>query len=83
MKEEFDVADLAEGRFMHSLAQELWNFPRSLTGDGVRATFDVLSGYLPELSVHEVPSGTSAFDWTVPTSGISAMLTSSGQKALE
>jgi len=66
VKEEFDVADLAEGRFMHSLAQELWNFPRSLTGDGVRATFDVLAGYLPGLTIHEVPSGTSAFDWTVP-----------------
>ena len=66
MKEETDVANLAEGRFMHALAQELWDFPRSLTGNGVRATFDVLKKYLPGLVTHEVPSGTRAFDWTIP-----------------
>ena len=66
MKEESDVANLAEGGFMHALAQELWNFPRSLTGDGVRATFDVLKQHLPGLVTHEVPSGTRAFDWTIP-----------------
>ena len=55
-----------EGLWMHALATELWTFPRSLTGNGVRQTLGVLAGYLPGLVVHEVPSGTSAFDWVIP-----------------
>ncbi|MDD2859061.1 MAG: DUF4910 domain-containing protein [Candidatus Nanopelagicales bacterium] len=66
MTERTAAANLAEGRFMHALAEELWDFPRSLTGDGVRATFEVLRTHLPDLTVHEVPSGTQAFDWVVP-----------------
>jgi len=56
----------AEGEFMHALAQRLWPFPRSLTGNGVRQTLEVLAEYLPGLTVHEVPSGTSVLDWVVP-----------------
>jgi aminopeptidase-like protein len=38
---------------------------RSLTGSGVRATFDVLGEYVP-LERTEIASGTQVFDWTVP-----------------
>lgn len=50
---------------MHALATELFPICRSITGDGVRATLSTLSRHVP-LTIHEVPSGTPAFDWTVP-----------------
>jgi aminopeptidase-like protein len=50
---------------MHELASRLYPVPRSLTGDGVRETLGVLGERVP-LEVHEVPSGTRVFDWTVP-----------------
>jgi aminopeptidase-like protein len=53
------------GAQMHALAEELFPLPRSLTGDGVRQTLAALKKHIP-LQVHEVPSGTSAFDWVVP-----------------
>ena len=43
----------------------LWPLPRSITGKGVRETHAILSELVP-LERIEVPSGTQAFDWTVP-----------------
>lgn len=60
-----DAADLALGREMHALAARLFDLPRSLTGDGVRATLSAVAGLVP-LEVHEVPTGTPVLDWTVP-----------------
>jgi len=44
-----------------------WIFPlnRSLTGDGVRMTLAALQT-AADFEVHEVPSGTECYDWTVP-----------------
>lgn len=53
------------GRDLHALCAELYPICRSITGDGVRRTLDVVGRVLP-LSVHEVPSGTPVLDWTVP-----------------
>lgn len=53
------------GQKIHGLISELYPICRSITGNGFRATLEVLRGYLP-LQVHEVPSGTQVFDWTVP-----------------
>jgi aminopeptidase-like protein len=53
------------GREMYELIAELYPFCRSITGDGVRRTLGVLQKHIP-LEVHEVPTGTSVFDWTVP-----------------
>jgi aminopeptidase-like protein len=55
-----------EGRAMHDLARRLFPICRSITGDGVRQTLRILTEFMPGLQIHEVPSGTRAFDWEVP-----------------
>jgi aminopeptidase-like protein len=47
------------------LMQRLFPLCRSLTGSGVRATFDILDEYVP-LRRTEIASGTEIFDWIVP-----------------
>ena len=54
----------AQGRRMRLLMEELYPICRSITGDGVRTTLDVLEKSVP-LQRHSVPSGTQVFDWTV------------------
>ncbi|WP_435849876.1 DUF4910 domain-containing protein [Streptomyces scabiei] len=53
------------GEEMHALVERLYPLCRSITGDGVRATLDIVGEYVP-LQVHEVPTGTQVLDWTVP-----------------
>ena len=55
-----------QGEALHGLVQRLFPICRSITGDGVRRTLAILGEYLPDLQVHEVPTGTPALDWTVP-----------------
>jgi aminopeptidase-like protein len=50
---------------MHALVSELYPICRSITGNGLRQTLDVIARYIP-LHRFEVPSGTDVFDWTVP-----------------
>jgi aminopeptidase-like protein len=60
-----ELADSSVGPEMYAMAAELFPICRSITGDGVRFTLRMLGSVLP-LDIHEVPSGTRAFDWTVP-----------------
>ena len=53
------------GEAMFGLVRELYPICRSITGDGVRATLDILSRRLP-LQRISVPSGTRVFDWEIP-----------------
>ncbi|MGH9893654.1 MAG: DUF4910 domain-containing protein, partial [bacterium] len=50
---------------MYELIQELYPICRSITGDGVRETLKVIGDRI-DLEIHEVPTGTAIFDWTVP-----------------
>jgi len=61
-----DAGDLAHGAAMLARMRDLWPFCRSITGNGVRQTLVRLQEELPELTMHEVPTGTRCFDWTVP-----------------
>ena len=51
---------------MFEWAKDLFPICRSITGEGVRETLSYLKNILPKMSIHEVPTGTRAFDWTVP-----------------
>jgi len=53
------------GSEMYDLICELYPICRSITGDGVRKTLRILQQLIP-LEIHEVPTGTQVFDWTVP-----------------
>lgn len=54
------------GQDMYRLCDKMFPYCRSITGDGGRQTLAALREIVPEITVHEVPSGTKAFDWTVP-----------------
>jgi aminopeptidase-like protein len=56
------VTEIAE---MERVFDRLWPLNRSLTGEGVRQTHDILNELMP-LTRLEVPSGKQVFDWTVP-----------------
>jgi len=53
------------GEEIFSLASSIFPICRSITGNGVRDTLRCLCEHV-DISVNEVPSGTDAFDWSVP-----------------
>ncbi|MEU7888153.1 DUF4910 domain-containing protein [Microbispora bryophytorum] len=53
------------GSRMHALVERLYPLCRSITGDGVRRTLEIIAESIP-LVVHEVPTGAQVLDWTVP-----------------
>jgi aminopeptidase-like protein len=53
------------GDEIHALAARIFPICRSITGNGVRQTLDILARHIP-LQSHEVPTGTRVFDWDVP-----------------
>ena len=57
--------DNATGREMRELLARLYPICRSITGEGVRQTLALLQEVIP-IEVHEVPTGTPVFDWTIP-----------------
>jgi aminopeptidase-like protein len=53
------------GAEIHRFIAEAYPICRSLTGEGVRRTLAMVRDRIP-LEIHEVPTGTPVFDWTVP-----------------
>lgn len=53
------------GLAMHDFMADLFPLCRSITGNGVRETLADVGKEIP-LEIHEVPSGTQVFDWSVP-----------------
>jgi len=53
------------GTEMYDMMVKLYPICRSITGDGVRKTLDIISEQVP-LEKHEIPTGTEVFDWIVP-----------------
>lgn len=53
------------GSEMYRLMENLYPICRSITGNGVRQTLTEIKKYI-DLQVHEVPTNTQVFDWTIP-----------------
>ncbi|MEV6620141.1 DUF4910 domain-containing protein [Amycolatopsis sp. NPDC051106] len=58
-------AQLRTGAELHALVERLYPICRSITGDGVRRTLDIIGEHIA-LERHEVPTGTQVLDWTIP-----------------
>jgi aminopeptidase-like protein len=56
---------ISEGERMMGLIRRLFPICRSITGNGVRKTLDIISELIP-LDRYEIPTGTQVFDWVVP-----------------
>jgi len=75
----------ALGREAHALMERLYPLCRSLTGDGVRRTLQLLQDIIP-LKIHDVPTGTRAYDWIVPNEwnvSDAYVLDSRGQRVID
>src|ERR1700752_1305973 len=55
----------SSGQQIYDLICRLYPICRSITGDGVRQTLNVLRESIP-LEIREVATGTPVFDWVVP-----------------
>lgn len=61
-----DLCDLKSvGEAMHQFAGSLYPICRSITGNGIRQTLQMIQERIP-LQISEIPSGTAVFDWAVP-----------------
>lgn len=55
----------AAGRDLHQFITALYPICRSITGEGLRESLRIVQQRIP-LEIHEVPTGTQVFDWTIP-----------------
>ncbi|MDX3103619.1 DUF4910 domain-containing protein [Nonomuraea angiospora] len=53
------------GEEMHDLVRRLYPLCRSITGDGLRRTLEIIGESIP-LEITQVPTGSKVLDWTIP-----------------
>ncbi len=58
-------ADVMLGREMYDFISDMYPICRSITGDGVRETLNLIKEHIP-VKIYEVPTGTKVFDWEIP-----------------
>ena len=49
-----------------NFAYKIFEFPRSLTGNGVRKTLLEIKKIIPRLKIKSIKSKTKVFDWKIP-----------------
>lgn len=54
------------GKIIYENIKKIYDYPRSLTGEGVRKTLKYFQAECPELKILSTPSGSKVFDWEVP-----------------
>lgn len=64
-KNNFETNYESIGKEMYSLMKRLYPICRSITGDGVRETLDIIKQIIP-IDIKNVPTDTKVFDWVVP-----------------
>ncbi len=60
-----EIPRTSDGQKMMDLIGRLFPICRSITGNGVRKTLDIISEIIP-IDRYEIPTGTQVFDWDVP-----------------
>lgn len=53
------------GEKMYHMMDEMYPICRSITGDGVRKTHEIIRKQI-QIETYEVPTGTQVFDWIIP-----------------
>lgn len=53
------------GQEIYALAREIYPICRSITGDGVRETLDIIGRHIP-IERKELPTGAKVLDWEIP-----------------
>ena len=51
---------------LYRWATDLFPIARSITGEGTRQTLNYVKNLLPDLKIHEIKSGKTVLDWTIP-----------------
>ena len=63
------------GKSIYNFINNLFQIPRSITGDGVRETLgNIKENYLPSLNIYEIPTGEKIEDYDDESLGYEIVL---------